>query len=111
MTIVAPAGDAAVAPDAGCATGAVASGAVASGAVASGAVASGDPDGVGVDVGGAAVLRCAAAAAVGGGSCALLRERAGAATTNFTSGFNRTAVPSVRVHGMGCIDMDQLWKP
>jgi hypothetical protein len=32
-------------------------------------------------------------------------------TTNFTAGFARSEVPSVRVHGMGCIDMDQLWRP
>jgi hypothetical protein len=30
---------------------------------------------------------------------------------DWTAGFNRTAVPAVRTHGMGCVDMDRLWNP
>ncbi|QDZ25513.1 hypothetical protein HOP50_17g80550 [Chloropicon primus] len=33
------------------------------------------------------------------------------AAKDWTSGFKRAAVPSVRVHGMGCVDMDHLWRP
>jgi hypothetical protein len=28
-----------------------------------------------------------------------------------TGGFKRSAVPAVRTHGTGCVDMDRLWKP
>ena len=30
---------------------------------------------------------------------------------DFASNFAAADVPAVRVHGMGCVDMDQLWAP
>ena len=30
---------------------------------------------------------------------------------DWTAGLARVGVPKVRTHGMGCVDMDKLWKP
>ena len=37
--------------------------------------------------------------------------RQNARSLDWTAGFARASVPAVRVHGMGCVDMDLLWLP